>query len=229
MINHKIIRVTIYILLWVGTWATIYCGQNQKSENESTNQNIFIDDFDKSPNDSYAWLHRPRYVSHGYGIYYANAGVKLSRVAVSDADSALRIEYEIPPLYDWGNWLSIRCEFDSVLNLQDFHGLKLDIKVEEPSNGNLRVTLSDVVNINKRGVDELWWFDFKSEVLAGPIDQWQTLTLPFKNFYESYGAGTRHNDSKLDLSKIVAYEINIVSEGRTHIKGTIVVNSLVTY
>ncbi|NIM16351.1 MAG: hypothetical protein GTO45_30510 [Candidatus Aminicenantes bacterium] len=239
--NQNILRNTFYFVLLFCILVSSNCQQEQKKlKKETTKQNVFIDDFDTDHDNYYARLHQPRFVSHGYGIYFNNAKVKLSRVAVSEADSALRIEYEIPPLYDWGNWFSIRCELateksspfsgiDSALDLKDYNGLKLNLKVEEPSNGILRITIADVVNLGKRSDDELWWFDFKNGVLAGPTGEWQTLTLPFNKFYESYGAGTRHNDSKLNLSKIIAYEINIVSKGKTHLKGTIVLNSLVTY
>lgn len=116
-----------------------------------------------------------------------------------------------------------------MLDLTGYNGLKLNLKVEASSDARLRVTLADITSIDRRGNDERWWFDFKDDVLNGPKDQWQPLTLPFKKFYESYGAGTRHNDGRLDLSKIVAYEVNIVSKGRTHSQGTVVVNSLVTF
>jgi len=197
--------------------------------NHKSKQPIVIDGFDKNHSPYLALLHSPRFVSLGYGIYFDDAEVNLSRVAVGKSDSALHIEYELPPLHDWGNWLSIRCEFDSVLNLTGYEGLRLDLKVEVPSDARLRVTLADVVDINRRGRDEIWWFDFKGDVLKGSKDQWQTLTLPFKDFYESYGAGTRHNDRNFDFSKMAAYEINIVSEGRAHPKGAVVVNSLLAF
>lgn len=204
--------------------ATVCSGQQGQGVNSIT-----VDSFNSSPASLFTNLHNPQYVSEGYGIYFANARLVLSRINIKESDNALQIEYNIPEYYDWGNWSSVRCELDPVLNLSDYQRLKLNIKVLEPSNAILRISICDVANINQRGNDELWWFDFKSNVLSNKSDKWQTLILPFKDFYESYGAGTRHNDSRLDLTKIVAYEINIISKAETHPKGKFLLDLLITY
>ena len=54
-------------------------------------------------------------------------------------------------------------------------------------------------------------------------------TLPFAGFYESYGAGTRHNDHKLDLSRVTAYEVNMVAKAGESPEGVVIFNALTSY
>jgi hypothetical protein len=190
---------------------------------------LVLDDFYEDPSWHPDWFPKLRSVVMGYGVYYDSAEASLSRVAVGKDVYALRIEYDVPPLHDWGNWLSIRREFDSVLDLSDCKALRLGVRVRVPSDAKLRITLADVVDLDNRRKDEMWWFDFGEGVLSRAEGEWQTLTVPLKRFYKSYGEGTRHNDGKLDLSKITAYEINIVSKSGTHPAGTFDVKSLVAY
>lgn len=162
----------------------------------------------------------------GYGIYYEQAEVNLSR-----QNNVLQIQYSLPPYFSWGNWLSIRREFQSVLDMSECSGIEFDLKVHEPSNASLRMTLCDVQSpedINKHGKDEMWWFDY-NDGLSNEAKNWVTVRAPFENFRRSRGAGTRHNDYELDLSKIVAYEINLISKAGKHPKGTILVRSFRTF
>jgi len=200
-----------------------------KTETKSTKQPIVIDDFDKDPKSFSPQFPNFRFRSLGYSIFFERATVELTRVVMSDDDQALRIKYNLPSLHEWGNWLSIRREFDSLMDLTGYSGFKLDIKVEIPSDAKLRITLADAVVVEGAVRDELWWFDFEDNVLGSDTNQWRTLTIPFEKFYQSYGDGTRFNDGKLDLSKITAYEINIVSIKQAHPKGKVLVNSLVTF
>lgn len=167
----------------------------------------------------------------GYGVYYDDAIVKLSRPANKNKIDFLQIQYDLPPLFDWGNWASVRREFESVSDMNACKGIELELRVVVPSNAKLRITLSDVASpkdINKRGLDELWWFDLDDKLLAQKKG-WIAVHAPFNKFYESYGAGTRQNDHRLDLSNIVAYEINLVSKGGFHPKGIISLKSVRTY
>lgn len=209
-------------------------GLSQVAEG-SLQSSMVIDNFDENPlGINCSPSHGETAInSLGYCIYFEKADVTLNRLQPKDdPDKALRIQYDLPLLYDWGNWLSIRNEFDSTLDLSNYSGLQLNIKVVAASNAKLRITLADLASVDdvgKKGKDELWWFDVKSQILKGTKNQWQTLTIPFSGFYESWGAGTRHNDFKLDLSKIIAYEFNIISPAGEQCKGTIEVNSLVAF
>ena len=209
-------------------------GQTTQTVVETSEQMLVVDDFDEQPSAvNCSSSHGETAIkSLGYCIYYEKAEVTLSRVAVSEEDSALRIEFNLPPYFDWGNWLSIRNEPGTLWSLSEYKGLELKLKVEAPSNAKLRLTLADVVStedVGKTGFDELWWFDFHESVMKIKPGQWQVLRAPFKKFYESWGAGTRQNDYKLDLAKIVAFEINLISPNGLRTKGTLVVNSLAAY
>lgn len=165
-----------------------------------------------------------------YDIYYKNAVVKLSRYPLGENDNALKIQYELPPHFDWGNWLSIRKEFDTIIDIGNCTGLEFEMKVMVPSSAKLRLTLSDIISpkdINS-GRDELWWFDFEDDLL-NEAKGWNTVRAPFENFKISYGDGTRHNDYKMDFSKTIAFEINLTSNANEHPKGIILLKSLRTY
>ena len=208
-------------------------GQSTKTVQRS-NQMPVVDDFDGQPSGiNCSSFHGETAIkSLGYCIYYEKAEVTLSKVAVSEQDSALRIEFNLPPYFDWGNWLSIRNEPGTLWDLSEYKGLELKLRVEAPSNAMLRLTLADVVStedVGKKGSDELWWFDFHESVMKINPGEWQTLKAPFKKFYESWGAGTRHNDSKLDLSKIVAFEISMISPSKLNTSGRIVLNTISAY
>lgn len=99
--NHKILEIALSILFLLGMFVINGCGQEQETKSGVSSQAMVIDDFDRPHTGQYNWLHRPRFVSFGYGVYYDRAKVNLSKVAVSEADSALRIEYELPPVHDW--------------------------------------------------------------------------------------------------------------------------------
>lgn len=227
-----------YISKWLGVVVFISAvlvsggyAQNTKTNPTPSQQVKMIDSFDqKTPKIEYLPYRGETVINQeGYGIYWDKADVQLSRVTLREADKALRIQYDLPPFYPWGNWLSIRKEFKSSLDLNGYTGLELDVNVEIPSNALLRITLADVEKLKdagKHGADELFWLDFDPGVLGNGTKKWGTLRAPFKDFYLSYGDGVRHNDGQIDLSKIVAYEINIVSKSGEHPKGVILVNSL---
>ena len=193
---------------------------------------LSLDDFNQRPNRSYSgYAPGPGAVQEGYGVYYEMARARLSRVQVISANAtnqALRIQYELPPYFPWGNWLSIRREFESPLDLSQYRGLEMNLKVEAPSEARLRITLSDIENLGEHE-DEMWWFDFDPGLLKNGTRQWITLRAPFEGFYLSWGGGTRQNDGKRNLSKIVAFEINLISPSQEHPKGTILVDFLHAY
>ncbi len=168
----------------------------------------------------------------GYGIYYEKARVQLRHVpVVSQAKQALRIAYTLPPHLDWGNWLSIRREFESLQDLHEYEGLALEVRTESAVNSQFRITLTDVTrsqDAHKHGADELWWYDAPVDFLT-PSTRPVTIHAPFRDFHLGYGAGVRINDSKLDLSKIVAFEINLVSSGTYPGGGALTVDCLRAY
>lgn len=188
-----------------------------------------IDAYRNDVSNQYTTIHNPRSVYSGYGIYFDDADAKLNLVPTSSSDGGLRIEYELPKLYQWGNWLSVRREFKEPLDFSQKQGLKLTLKVEQASGAMLRITLSDVSNPRERHRDELWWHDVTESDLSKNIGTWITLSFPFSDFYKSHGAGTRHNNGQFDLSGIVAYEINLVTNGFVSETGVILVKSLATY
>jgi beta-glucanase (GH16 family) len=196
-------------------------------------QNITLDSFDSVYNAQYekpSWF---QFSNFGYDVYYEKATVKLSQVTVKKtvpSDKALSIGFSLSPEHSWGNWLSVRKSFKAPVNLSKCKGLQFKIKVEAGAEGaTLRITLVDLPIKSGDKRTEAWWGDFHEEVLSGKTGEWVTLTAPFNSFYESYGAGTPHNDGKLNLRKIIAYEINVVSaKGITSI-GTFMINKLGTY
>lgn len=159
-------------------------------------------------------------------VYFGDkAVVKRSQVSLEDGSQGLKIEYALPLAYDWGNWLSIRCETDTLTDLSAYAGLSLRLRIEEPADAKLRLSLADV---DIEGHDELWWCDHEG-VLNSTPGEWQTVDCPFAKFYVSSGEGTRQNDYNLDLTRIGAYELNIISAAGTHPAGVIVADSLVAY
>jgi hypothetical protein len=192
-----------------------------------------LDDFNVAPPQREYLPYGPETVKmeEGYGIYFRKADIHISRIALNDTDRVLRIEYGLPPFFSWGNWLSIKREFESLMDLSGCSGLVLDLKVEVASNARLRITMSDVAvpeDSRKHGADEMWWYDFESDIL-GKSQGWVTLRAPFEGFRISWGEGTRHNNRRKDLSMIVAFEINLISKGDEHPKGVFLVNSLRAY
>jgi hypothetical protein len=175
----------------------------------------------------------PDYVrtQEGYDICFENANVKLSRLTIcpENGNKALRISYQLPPGFSWGNWLTIRSQFKAPMDLTIYQGLELKLKVEKPaSDVILRITLSDLRD-NGNEIDELWWFDFAPNLLGERTKKWVSIRIPFSNGKLSYGKGSRHNDLKLNLKKISAYEINFVSSSSEKVEGAILVDSLRAY
>ncbi|MEM9276725.1 MAG: CIA30 family protein [Cyanobacteria bacterium P01_F01_bin.143] len=154
-------------------------------------------------------------------------------VTVNENKATTRIEYELPPFFPWGNWLSVRRQLKSTLDLSGCDGLELQIKVEKSAQATtlLRLTLSDLsnpVDIGKHGADETWWFDFEDDVLT-QANSWQTIKAPFNKFTPSYGEGNRKNNYEKDLDKIIGTEINLISQSGEHPKGTILIKSFKPY
>lgn len=168
----------------------------------------------------------------GYGVYLKQANVTISRVARPETDQALHIQYALPPYFAWGNWLSIRKAFPTPLDLSGYEGVKLDIKILTPSNARLRLTLSDVATLAdapRHGADDMWWYDVPRDEVLKAQQQWVTLQVPLRAFYRAYGEGTRHNDGRLDVSKIVAYELNVISAAGESPQGAFLVKALRAY
>lgn len=203
------------------------------STSGQNNADLHIDHFDApSPSRVYRSYHGETVkVWGGYGIYFEKAKVDLQHVPATGAKKALSISYRLPPYFDWGNWLSVRREFERPLDLRNYKGLKLSVRTESAENTRFRITLTDVKDdrdVSIHGADELWWFDAPATLLT-PGTGVQTLYAPFDEFYLGYGAGMRWNDKKLDLSRIVAFEINLVSSGGTEGRGTVIVDCLRAY
>ena len=193
-------------------------------------QTLMIDSFDKkstSVSQKY-----PNYVStqEGYDIYYESATVQLSRVPISSrniSDKALRLMFRLPPF----NWLSVRREFQPPLNLEGYKGLELNLRIEAPSpNAFLRITILDLADEKRYGdEDEMWWFDCDKKLLKSKTIKWIQIRIPFDGFELSYGIGTRQNDHEKNLNKIIAYEVNLISESRTSVNGIVLLDSLRAY
>jgi hypothetical protein len=167
----------------------------------------------------------------GYGVYFKDAVVQLSRHTGKETQGILKLHYELSSDPPWSNWLSIRKEFINVMDATECKGLKFTIKVVKPTNAILRVTFCDAGenrDLNIHGADEMWWFDFK-DVPLNKKGKWQTLYAPFDKFTLSYGIASRIHDGKMDISKFVAYEINIISEEGKYAKGDILIESLRIY
>ena len=200
--------------------------------NTLQSQTLVVDNFSKKPIGKSK--KHPNYVGtqDGYDIYYVKASLQLSLVPISPnntSDKVMRLEFTLPPHFSWGNWLSVRREFQSPLKLKVYKGLKLNLRVENASaDAFLRITLSDLTDDVKKG-DELWWFDCNRDLLKNKTQEWIQIYIPFDGFKVSRGAGTRNNDYKLNLNKIVAYEINLISESINSQNGIIYLDYLRAY
>ncbi|GEM_PF-3578007 len=195
-------------------------------------QTVVLDNFDKAPTNVGKKYSHFAGTQSGYDLYYEKAGVQLSFVKTSARDSshkALRMAFDLPPALYWGNWLSIRRGFQPPKNLANFKGLLLNLRVEVPTpDALLRITLADLAD-GMGDRDELWWFDCDKSLLKRQTSQWIQLRIPFADFSPAYGIGTRFNDGKKNLKKIVAYEISLISDAGKHAQGVILLDSLRAY
>lgn len=195
-------------------------------------QTLVVDNFNKKP--VHVGAQHLHYVNtqEGYDVYYVKADLKLSRVPIraeNTNDKVLQLVFAIPPAFSWGNWLSVRREFQSPLNLVDYKGLTLDVRVDVPSPGaHLRITLSDLTDDPNEG-DEMWWFDCDSTSLGEKTQGWVQIYVPFDRFRIAYGEGTRHNDRKMNPAKVIAYEINLLSSPGDSLSGTILLDYIRAY
>lgn len=167
----------------------------------------------------------------GYCLYYEEAQVDLSSVLTDEDEKGVQISYSLSPVFDWGNWLSIRRETGTAMDLSSYSGLSLRFRVETPAAATLRITLADVgdpTDLNVKGADELWWCDL-GRIESSVVGEWQSLECPLENFMLASGAGVRSNNLRLDLENIVAYELNIVSDAGITASGAIVVDSLTAF
>lgn len=172
----------------------------------------------------------PVEVQEGYGLYYATAHVQLTRVLGSSPPTAnaartLQLQYTLPPSFAWGNWLSLRREFATPLDLSAYQGVELTFRVVAPANAILRITLSDL-DEGSRPRDEMWWFDFPRATLHNATTGWQKVRIPFRSLYLSWGAGTRQNDRRWNAARVAAYEVNVVSPPNAQPQGAIWLDSL---
>jgi len=195
-------------------------------------QTLTVDHFDKEPPSTGKKYSRYAGTQRGYDIYYEKAGMQLSLVKISTRDSshkALRMAFDLPPALYWGNWASVRREFQPPMNLVNYKGLLLNLRVEVPTPDILlRISLADLTD-DMKGGDELWWFDCDKNLLNSKTPQWIQLRIPFADFSPAYGVGTRFNDGKKNLKKIIAYEISLISDAGTHPQGEILLDSLQAY
>jgi len=191
-------------------------------------QTLMIDSFDKMSTTASKKYPRYRSSQQGYDVYYESAKVQLSLVrhnTPDTSDKTLRIEFDLPP----ANWLSVRKEFPSSLNLGDYEGVELYLCVTVASPSVLlRITLSDLTDDEKDG-DEMWWFNCDTTLLNNKTKKWIKIRMPFTRFGLSYGVGTRQNDRTLNLKKIIAYEVNLISEAGKNASGRICINSFQAY
>lgn len=162
----------------------------------------------------------------GNCIYFDEANIQATSGASGDT---LVVQYELSPLYDWGNWLSIRKTVTTPYDLSKYSGVKLRIRTQDPVKATLRFT---IVDINPKQVpyasDEMWWCDFES-VLQDGQGEWQVFVCPFRSFVLSEGFGARQNDLTLDLRNVIAFEISILSQENTMIKGSMEIDGIAAY
>lgn len=148
----------------------------------------------------------------GYGIYYDKAEVQMNWEKDENMNKVMKIKYKIPYLKKWGNWFSIVREFDSVKNFENHSGIRLVFKNQSSSSVKIRLTIRDLLsNKRKEQKDEMWWMDNFENYIIDDSEDWITIHAPFNKFYLSKGMGTRQNDKKLNLSRISAYEISLIS------------------
>lgn len=166
----------------------------------------------------------PAMQMENYGIFFEQATGKITR---ADQSGALLFEYDVPPAQSWGNWLSFRREFSQKVDLTGCTGVEVEIRNERPSDAQLRLTLCDVTSPADSS-DEMWWFDFPRGSLSR-TGEVLTLRAPFRRFEISSGSGTRQNDGKLDLTRITAYEINVLSAPGERPNGAFVLQAIRAY
>lgn len=213
------------LYVWLIVLSSLYGHQGQAQKT------FLIDDFKHPPMQSYVgYAPPPVAIQEGYGLYYATAHIQLARVqvlspAAAHAANTLQLQYTLPPSFAWGNWLSLRREFASPLDLSTYEGVELTFRVASPSKALLRITLSDLDERSETS-DEMWWFDFPAETLNNATTSWQKIRIPFRAFYLSWGAGTRQNDRRWNASRIVAYEVNVLSPPDEQPQGAMLLESL---
>ena len=233
---------------------SLYIGQT----NAQQKQTLMIDSFDNRSSKVDEKCSGCVRTQDGYDIYYETADVHLSYIQINphDNNKVLRIEFDLPPAFSWGNWISIRRRFQSSLDIEGYQGLELNLRIEVPSsNVFLRITLVDwaerikqdktsfwiidptspIITDNPLQADndiygsEMWWFDCEQNLLKDKIQKWKKIRIPFDSFILSYGDGAKINDYKQNLNNIIAYEINLLSGPGAHPYGVIWVDSLCTY
>ena len=140
------------------------------------------------------------------------------------------LDYQLVPIYEWGNWFSVRQIAPEHYDLGDYSGIKLRLRVVSGAEKTLlRITLVDInPNSVPYAADELWWCDVQN-VLELVSNEWQVVVCPFKSFVLSNGFGARENDSRLDISYIVAYEVNIISPEGITVQGRFELGDLAVY
>jgi hypothetical protein len=168
----------------------------------------------------------------GFDIYYARAEVFLNEetdAKMNPNPTSLKITFNLPPALPFGNWLSLRKNFQEPQNLEGYSGIIVKLKVKAIKPGAiLRITLADIAEYNSEN-DELWWFNLDKNLLKTVSGNWIEIKMPFDSAKISYGEGVRHNNGKFDLDKIVAYEFNLVSGEKKHPAGTLIIQSICTY
>ncbi len=188
---------------------------------------VLIDDFGRKLDPSPArYAPDPRARKSGFNIYYdlAEATITTVPARLSDDRAGLRIVYLLPVHHLWGNWLTLRREFDQVRDLDGCTGVALDLRVLKPSSCRLRIGLADLTASARR--DEVWWGDTDIPVLADSDAGWVTVTIPFQDFRRSRGEGTSFNDGRLDLSRLCAYEISFISPAGEKCEGAVKIGQI---
>ena len=162
----------------------------------------------------------------GHCIYYDNASIQVSP---STNGNNIIVEYDLQPIYEWGNWFSIRRTTSAPYDLSSYSGIKLRMRIVKPADAILRITIADIdPKTAPYASDELWWCDFQN-LTTDPAGEWKILVCPFNSFTVSNGFGARQNDQKLDLQNIIAFEISVLSRTKARINGSLEIDSLAAY
>lgn len=157
-----------------------------------------------------------------YDLYGAKALASVDAAPAGAGLPALRLGFHFVASLESDGWLSIRRPFPEPVDLSDRTGLSLALRVERPSDARLRVTLSDQA---AGGGDDLWWLDLDADILARETG-WIDLQLPFDGFRPCHGRGCRTNDRALDLSRVVAWEINVLETEGGRGQGVILLRNI---
>ena len=166
---------------------------------------------------------------------------------VYEGEAALKMEYSIRSLEDWGSASTLSMQWSSEINYWDFSGydsisfyLYNEVKSSVAGRAKLQFILNDKSDFGEDGTDNRreFWFSYLSPFDLEP--GWYKITIPLKDvgpaaqsnpgsgFWLSGAAGHLGNE-KLDLDKISGVGFSVTVAGPANgadISGTFLVDKL---